>query len=120
MNPVLIGLAVILALSLGGNVFLFNSRDEALAAKATQETVTASWKGSAEACSASVETLGKDGKRRHAELLGALEKEAGRIKGLQHEALEAARARPDDPKDLCGSLLRYWQAQIKRERGGTK
>ena len=116
MNPTLI-LGVVLALSLAGNAFLFHSRDRALEGKAVAETAMAGFKGAAETCSASVDKLAADGQRRHAETLAMLKAETGRIKGLQHDALAAVRAKPADPKDLCGSLERYLREQLKRERG---
>ncbi len=119
MSPTLmIGgvLGLLLALSVAGNAWLFNSRDTALEGKAKAETAMAGYKSAAATCSASVDKLAKDGKDRQAELLKALATAAGWIKRLQQEAIAASRAKPDNPADLCGSLERYLKAQIKAER----
>jgi len=116
MNPMII-MGIVLAISLAGNAFLFHSRDAALEGKATAETALTGWKSSAETCSKSVDKLAGDGKKRHQEILDKLDSETGRIKGLQHDALNALAARPDDPKDLCGSIARYFKAEIQKERG---
>ena len=109
-------LGILLLISLAGNAFLFHSRDTALAEKSSLETSLAGWKGSAEACTASVDRLAKTGDARYAKILKKLEEDLPRIKGLQHEAIEAARARPTNPNDLCGSLLQELRTRIKQER----
>lgn len=119
MSPMMI-MGIVLAISLAGNGFLFWSRDNAIEEKAAAVTSATAWEASSTTCTNSVDQLAKDGDKRHKALLGAITSETQRIKGLQHEAIAAQRARPDNPQDLCGSLLRYWQDQVKREKGGGK
>lgn len=109
-------LAILLALSVAGNAWLFHSRDKALAAEATAEQLNADTAKAAQACTDGVNNLAKDGKARAARLEKMLGAEAGRIRTLQQQALDAQRAKPDDPQDLCGSLERYLRSQIKAER----
>jgi len=119
MNPLQIAigvLALLLALSTAGNAWLFHSRDKALAAEATAQQLNADTAVAAKTCSDSVDALAKDGKARSARLGKLLGAESARIVSLQHQALDAQRAKPDNPQDLCGSLERYLRAQIKAER----
>lgn len=115
MSPIAI-LGLLLALSVAGNAWLFHARDKALAAEVTAEQLNADTAVAAKTCSDSVDNLAKDGKARSARLEKMLGAESARIVSLQRQALDAQRAKPDDPKDLCGSLERYLRAQIKAER----
>jgi hypothetical protein len=115
--PILV-LGVLLAASISGNAWLLHSRDGALQAEATAKQLNADTAQAAKACSDSVDHLAEDGKARSARLEKMIGAQSGRIQTLQRQALDAQRAKPDDPKDLCGSLERYLRAQIRAE--GTK
>ncbi len=121
MSPMQAGVAVLtlmLAGSLAANAWLFHERDKALAAEARTEQLERDTRAAAAACTASVDGLAKAGERRQRQLAAQLAQIAPTVAAYQAEAISSLRARPDDPKDLCGSLLRYWQGQIARERGG--
>lgn len=104
-----------LGLSLAANVWLFNSRDSALEDLASQKLVSTSYQAAAGTCSESVDKLAAFGKGQGKAILDKLDTEATRIKSLQQDAITAARAKPDDPKDLCGSIERYLKSQIREE-----
>lgn len=119
MGPTLIPLivlGVLLAASAAGNAWLFNSRDKALVAEATAQQLNADTAVAAKTCSDGVDNLATDSKARSIRLEKMLGAKAGSILTLQHQALAAQRARPDNPQDLCGSLERYLRSQIKAER----
>ncbi len=118
MNPMII-LGIALALSLGGNAFLWHSRDNAIEAKATMQSAYTHANAAAQACSTSVDELAKKGQDQHDATLAAIKAAGGRIGALEAAALAAGRAKPDDPKDLCGSLQRYLASQIKGEKGSA-
>lgn len=115
MNYVVGFLGLLLALSLAANGYFWHERDKAIAAQATADQLNVDTKAAASACTTSVDALGEAGKKRDASLLSALGAIAPQVAKMQRESLESLRAKPDDPNDLCGSLLRYWQGQIGKE-----
>lgn len=115
-----VGLAVLLAvlgLSIAANWWLFSERDRILQEKATVEQLKRDTAAAAGACSSSVERLAQAGRARDVSLARELAKIAPAVRADQAAALEALKARPDDAKDLCGSLYRFFQRQIEAERG---
>ncbi len=115
INPTIL-LAIALALSVAGNVWLFNSRDSALAAGAATEQARKDTAAAAQACSTSVDALASDGKARHADLLKRLQAQAGQVAGLEAASIAALNVRPADPADLCKSLAQYLASEIRKER----
>lgn len=116
MSPALV-LGILLAISVAGNAWLFNMHSNDMVKIGTTEQLAADTKAAAESCGKSVDKLATDTVRRTDNIARMLGAESGRILDLQHQALEAARARPDNPNDLCGSLHRFLQAEIKKGRG---
>lgn len=116
MTPIAV-LAALLAVSVLANGWLFHQRDKAIAADARAEQLNKDTVAAAGACTASVDKLAKDGRARSQRLDKALEGIAPAVRAEQEAADKAQRARPDDPKNLCASLERYLQGQIKAERG---
>lgn len=114
----IIGLA--LAISVAGNLWLFHSRDKAIAAAAQAQTAYDGALGAANRCSASVSDLAEKSRARHDDTLRRLAAQSGQVKGLQQAAIEALNARPSDPGDLCASLAAYLKTEIVRERGMPK
>ena len=120
MNPATIGLivlGVLLALSASGNAYFWHERDGLLQREATVTQLQRDTKEAANTCTRSVEDLGKKGAERDRRLAQALERVAPQVAADQKAALAALTAKPDDPKDLCGSLERYLRAQIRADRG---
>lgn len=111
-------LGILLLLSLAGNAWQYNKHTEDSVKFGTVKQLSDDIGASAKACSDGVENLDKDAKRRQTEILTALDSAKGRITGLQHDALDALKAKPADPADLCKSLETYWKAQIAKERAG--
>lgn len=120
MNYLIAVMAVLLALSAAGNAWQFKHGEAAIEAAATATQMNTDTKAAATACSSSVDALGKAGDKRQTDLLAALKGVAPRVAALQAESLKAMGAKPDDPKDLCGSLERYLRGQIKSEKGASK
>lgn len=121
MNPATIGLivlGVLLALSTAGNAYFWHERDGLLQREATVTQLQRDTKEAANTCTRSVEDLGKKGAERDRRIASALDRVAPQVAADQKAALAALAARPDDPKDLCGSLERYLRAQITADRGG--
>lgn len=121
MNPATIGLivlGVLLALSTAGNAYFWHERDGLLQREATVTQLQRDTKEAANTCTRSVEDLGKKGAERDRRIAAALDRVAPQVAADQKAALAALAARPDDPKDLCGSLERYLRAQITADRGG--
>lgn len=116
MPPITSIIGLLLALSVAGNLWLFHSRDKALASAAQHQTAYEGALGAANLCSASVNTLADESKTRHAETLKRLSAQTGRVKGLEQAAIEALQARPSDPGDLCGSLAAFLKTEIQRKR----
>jgi len=118
MNYVLAVLGVLLALSVGGNAWLFHERDKIMQKEATVSQLAADVKQQAGVCTASVDSLAEAGKTRDARLGAKLDAIAPAVAKLQKEQFAALSARPDNPQDLCGSLSRYWLQEIAKEKGG--
>lgn len=110
-------LGILLAISAAGNAWLFQRQDAAGKAEAKAEQLFRDTKAAAGACTASVDTLAKAGNTRQARLEAALKAVAPAVAKDQQAALKALAARPDDPRDLCASLARYWKREIEAERG---
>ena len=110
-------LGVLLALSTAGNAWQFHRHEATLEAKAATEQLARDTTAAAQACTKGVTDLEKAGRARQGALLDALVKAQPKVAALEAAASVAARAKPDTPSDLCGSLERYWRAQIKAERG---
>ncbi len=107
---------VLLGLSLAANAWLFKERDAIMQEKAATEQLRADTAAAAGACSSSVDRLAQEGRARDARLGAKLAAIAPRVARDQQAALDALRARPDDSKDLCGSLQRFLQRSIEAER----
>ncbi|OHC66980.1 MAG: hypothetical protein A3H93_18120 [Rhodocyclales bacterium RIFCSPLOWO2_02_FULL_63_24] len=116
MSPLTV-VGLLLALSVAGNAWLFNSRDVALAERATFEHASKDTAVAAKACSDGVEGLAADGKKRHADLLTRIKAQAGQVAALEGASIAALNARPADPGDLCKSLAQYLAGEIRKERG---
>jgi hypothetical protein len=117
---VTIGLAIALGLSILSNLWLFNSRDTALAEVATQKAANTQLEAVGNACSTSVDALAKDHSRRGERIERLLVGESARILTLQHEAMQAARDRPQFPDDICRSIEAAMRAEILKERAPAK
>lgn len=115
MSPLImvaIALAVSMAANLGLTHLWLGARDDVARAEQSYKQVDAA----AKACTVGVDVLKAESDARQAAVLAALEQVRGAANRLQLSASKALAAKPDDPKDLCGSLQRYLQAQIVKER----
>ena len=110
-------LGLLLALSTAGNAWQFKRGEAMLEAKATAEQLNRDTKAAASACTAGVDRLDRAGAARQKRLEDAMANVAPRVATLQEASLVAMAARPDNAKDLCGSLQRYLGREIKAERG---
>jgi hypothetical protein len=110
-------LALLLALSCAGNAWQYHEHTVDSVKFGTTQQLADDTKAAAQACSDGVDKLQGQSAATRTAIIAAVQGEGARIKGLQHDALEAIKARPDDPKDLCGSIERYLKAQIAKERG---
>lgn len=108
--------AILLALSTAGNAWQFHRHEATLEAKAATEQLAKDTTEAAKACTRGVDDLARAGRIRGQALLQAMRGAAPKVAALEAAASVAARAKPDAPSDLCGSLERYWKAQIKAER----
>jgi len=115
----LIVLGVLLAISTAGNAYFWHERDGLIQREATVQQLQRDTREAANTCTRSVEDLGKKGAERDQRLAAALSRVAPAVAADQRAALAALAAKPDDPKDLCGSLERYLRRQLEAERGGT-
>lgn len=111
-------LGILLALSAAGNAWQFHHGEVILEAKAATAQLATDTKAAAEACSTGVTDLQKAGAARQKELVTALKGAQPKVAALEAAATVAARAKPDNAQDLCGSLERYLKAQVKADRGG--
>lgn len=111
-------LAVLLAVSAAGNAWQYHEHTKDAVKFGATDQLAKDTKTAAEACSKGVEDLEKAAKARQTDLVNALKGVAPKVASLQAEALEAARAKPDDPKDLCGSLQRYLRDRIRAQKKG--
>jgi len=111
-------LGILLAISVAGNAWQFHHGEKLVAKAAGTEQLANDTKAAAEACTKGVDDLARAGRIRGKALLDALEKAKPQVASLEAAAALAARAKPDDAQDLCGSLERYLKNQIKAERGG--
>ena len=109
-------LGVLLAISAAGNAWQFQHGEGLLEAKAAATQLNKDTTAAAAACTAGVDRIEKAGTTRQERLEAALRSIAPRVAKLNAEAIVASRAKPDDPRDLCGSLERYLRAQIKAGR----
>lgn len=115
MNPLLmvvIALAVSLAANLGLTHLWLGARDDVARSEQAYKQVDAV----AQACTTGVTALKTEADSRQAAVLAALEQVRGATTRLQLSASKVLAAKPDDPNDLCGSLQRFLQAQIIKER----
>lgn len=113
----LVVLGVLLALSSAGNAYFWHERDGLLQREATVQQLERDTRAAANRCTASVDDLAKKGAERDKRIQAAIASVAPRVQAEQRAAMEILASRPDDPKDLCGSLARLLRAEIKRERG---
>lgn len=102
--------------SLALNGWQYKQHDQAVRLEAQARQLAEDTKGAAGACSASVDQLAKDGRDRQAELLRLLKGIAPAVAENQRQAIAALNANPDNPADICGSVLRYLQREIVKER----
>lgn len=109
-------LGVLLLASIAGNAWQYHEHDQFVRLEAQARQYATDTKGAAEACSNSVEDLRKDGLARQAKLVELLNGIAPEVAANQVEALKALNVKPDNPQDLCGSLQRYLQTEIKGEK----
>lgn len=116
MSPTLI-LGILLAISVALNGWQYHQALEAATKYGTTKQLADDTKAAAGACTKGVEDLAKAGRGRQNDLLAALKAVAPQVAAEQTAALQALQAKPDDAKDLCGSLERYLKGQIKAERG---
>lgn len=119
---VLIVLGLALAASMAGNAYFWHERDALIRKAATVEQMKADISAAATQCTASVDALAKDSRDRDRRIAAAMGKIAPTILADQRASLDALKARPDDPKDLCGSLDRFRRKAISddRAKGATK
>ena len=110
-------LGVLLALSSAGNAYQYRENGQLQAKAGAVEQMAKDSKEAAQACTTGVENLAKAGRTRGKALLDAMKAAEPKVASLEAAASVAARAKPDDPQNLCASLERYWKAQIKAERG---
>ena len=110
-------LGILLALSAAGNAYQYHQAGKLQVRIGTTKQLADDTKAAATACSAGVDRLETASTARQTALEKALKGIAPKVAALNAEALVASRAKPDDPKDLCGSLERYLKGQVKAERG---
>lgn len=115
--PVLIVVGVLFGLSTAGNAWQFHLLGEAKVEIGTTRQLAEDSKAAATACTVGVDNLEKAGRRRQADLLGAMTRIAPQVAEGQKKALETLNAKPDNPNDLCGSLERYWRQQLGKGKG---
>ncbi len=116
MSPMMI-LGILLAVSVALNGWQYSNALSDATRYGTTKQLAEDTKAAAGACTQSVRDLDRAGKTRQSALILALNGIAPKVAELQAQSLEAGRAKPDDPKDLCGSLERYLRGQVKAERG---
>ena len=116
----LVVLGILLAVSAAGNAYQYSRALEDATRYGTTKQLAEDAKAGATACTASVDKLADAGKARQARLERALLAVAPAVRADQEAALRALTAKPDDASDPCGSLERYWKAQIKAEREAAK
>lgn len=109
-------LGVLLLASIAGNAWQYHEHDQYVRLEAQARQYATDTKGAAEACTASVEQLRKDGLARQAKLVDLLKGIAPEVAENQMAALSAMNEKPDNPQDLCGSLERYLRTEIKGEK----
>lgn len=117
MTPTII-LGILLAISVAGNGWQYHEAGKLQVKIGATEQLATDTKAAAEACTKGVDDLAKAGRVRGKALLEAMKGVAPKVASLEAAASVAARAKPDDPQNLCASLERYWKAQIKAEREG--
>ena len=110
-------LALLLALSAAGNVFLWKHGEALKQEMGAVQQLATDAKAAGEACSKGVEDMAKAAGTRQKRLETALAAVAPEVRRAQSDALAALSAKPDNAADLCGSLERYLRSQIKAERG---
>ena len=109
-------LGILLALSAAGNAYQYHQAGKLQVRIGTTKQLADDTKAAATACSAGVDRLETAGTNRQKALDAALRGIAPKVLALQEASLLAGRAQPDQPSDLCGSLTRYLQGQVKAER----
>lgn len=115
MSPMVI-LGILLAISVAGNVWQYHEHTVDSIRLGTTKQLADDTKAAAQACTQGVLDLDKAGKARQRRLEDALAAVAPKVAQEQQAAIAALQARPDDPKDLCGSLERWWKARIAEEK----
>ncbi len=103
MNPIVVGAGVVLAISLSGNAYLFNTLGQARerAARADAGRITAV--AVAQTCSNYVQKLTADGARRAAEAKPLIEAAAAGAAEANRKADGEATRAPAVPGDACAS-----------------
>lgn len=111
MNPILIGLGIALAISAAGNLWLFDSRDDALQANGQLQTALEGAQETGKLCSRSVASLDEQAKLAAAKAVLdiAAAREASKGKQTSGQAtLSKPRSVPTDECKSVESLLDDW------------
>lgn len=119
MNPLqwgIAGLALMLVISMGGNVFLFNSRDTAITERASAVTALTGEKAVSKQCSDGVDAVKKEQDARTAELIAATARATAAARALESKAGRTMQAQPVNPKDLCASATALSQQKLAERR----
>lgn len=109
-------LGILLALSVAGNAWQYHEHTADSIKFGTTKQLADDTKAAASACSAGVDRMEKAGTTRQRALDAALKGIQPALEKSQRDVMDALKARPDDPKDLCGSLGRYLNQQIQAEK----
>ena len=118
MNPIFIAAAVILALSVGGNVLLWNLHGKALEEKADAEAKHALALAAADACNRAVTELQRLGKEREAEARKRLASAQQKAKAAEGRALATLQIIPTVPNDACASAKALHRDRLEARRAG--
>ena len=111
-------LALLLALSAAGNVFLWKHGEALKQEMGAVQQLAADAKAAGEACSKGVEDMAKAAGSRQKRLEAQMAAVAPEVRRAQADSLAALQAKPSDPANLCASLEKYLREQVKAERGG--
>lgn len=110
-SPTMI-LALLLAIAVAGDAFLFRQNGELHDRLGAFETANKQVAAAAQQCSNSVGGLAAAGDQRHQELLANIKAIQPVLNKLQAGVTQTLNAKPANPADLCGSALILSQQEI--------
>lgn len=120
MNYVIAALALLLAVAVGGDAWLYHENGVLKTQIGAATQADADTRVVAKSCGDSVDKLAAAGVARDAQLQATLRELAPQIAKLNKNVITTMGAKPSNPADLCGSAAILSKSQINARKAGAQ